>query len=191
MKRLTYLLGLATLLAGSLLAACGESTPAVSGPAASATATPATAPRSAQEDDIREAVFRYQFGKNSSGQQQNAGVYCLEILPRDLSKEPMDSNYNVQPLDPGEAFMKRFAGNKPAVKKGSECSQSFDGVKDKAMGASGLVFRVENIRWLKDAEVEVGGGYFEGGASGSGNVFKVAREGNKWVVKEDRMLWIS
>jgi hypothetical protein len=191
MKRLTYSLGLAALFAGSLLAACRENTPAVSGPAASATATPATAPRSAQEDDIREVVFRYQFGKNASGQQQNTGVYCLEIVPRDLGKQPIDPDYSVNPVDPGEAFMKRFAGNQPAVKKGSECSQSVDGVKDKATGASGLVFRVENIRWLKDTEVEVGGGYFEGGLSASGNVFKVAKESNKWVVKEDRMLWIS
>src|SRR5689334_12829113 len=117
MKRLTYLRVIAALLTTTPLAACGESTPAVSGPAASDTATPATTPRSAQEDDNREAVFRYQFGKNSSGQQQNAGVYCLEIVPGDLSKEPMDSNYNVQPLDPGEAFMKRFAGNHPPIKK--------------------------------------------------------------------------
>jgi hypothetical protein len=35
--------------------------------------------RESQTDDIREAVFRWQFDHNGSGQQTNAQVYFLEI----------------------------------------------------------------------------------------------------------------
>jgi hypothetical protein len=35
---------------------------------------------SSKEDDIREAVFRYQFGHNESGQQQNTNIYFLCVM---------------------------------------------------------------------------------------------------------------
>lgn len=136
-------------------------------------------PKSTPEDDIRETVFRYQFQHNVSGQQQNAKVYFLSIGTLSGSRDPSDE------------FMKRFQGHKPPVKKVSQAIASVEGVIDKDTGERGLIFRVTRIEWKSEVEVEVEGGYFESGLSASGNIYLVRQEGEKWVVKEDRMLWIS
>ncbi len=47
----------------------------------------------ANEDDIREAVFRYQFAHNASAQQQGAKVYFLSLA---------------EDKDPSDRFMLRF-----------------------------------------------------------------------------------
>src|SRR6478672_10738138 len=60
-----------------------------------------------QQNDIREAVFRYQFGHNASIQGNSAGVYCISV-----ENKP----------DPPDSCMKRFAGFKPPVHKASDCS---------------------------------------------------------------------
>ena len=64
--------------------------------------------RQRQEDDIREAVFRWQFDHNVSGQQKTAKVYFLSV----------GEKYG----DPSDEFIKRFANNKPPVRKRSECT---------------------------------------------------------------------
>ena len=128
------------------------------------------------EENIREVVFRYQFGHNSSGQQQRAKIYFLSL------------NEN---RSPGNGFMSRFRGHKPPVKKVSAASVSARGVVDKKTGRQGLVFRITGIKWLGETEVEVEGGYFESGHSASTNVYKVSRENGNWVVKEDRLQEIS
>lgn len=171
MKRLCFSL----IVLATLLAACAglvSSVPVVS---------PTALPRSAQEDDIREAVFRYQFEHNASGTQQTAKFYCLSL--GEYSKD----------IGPDDGLMQRFQGHKPAVKKVSQCVYSLEvGVKDKETGQSGgLVFRVTSIRWISDTEIEVEGGYYEGGLSASGNVYRVVQKGSQWIVTEDQMRWIS
>jgi len=80
-----------------------------------------------QEDSIREAVFRYQFDHNASGQQKKASVYCLSVG-------------NGQ-TDPSDDLMKRFANHKPPVRKASECQvDPYKGVTDKRTGTPGLIF---------------------------------------------------
>lgn len=78
--------------------------------------------RSAIEDDIREAVFRYQFNHNASGLKQNAKVYYL--------------SFGEEGKEPSDAFLERFKGHTPPVKKASE----FNG------GQQGLVFNVTTIQ---------------------------------------------
>ena len=132
--------------------------------------------RLAATDDIREAVFRYQFEHNASGLQKKAACYFLEIDRK----------------DPAAEFLKRFEGHTPPVKPASACVRSAaEGVKDKETGGRGLVFRQATIRWINDNEVEVEGGYYEGGLSASGNTYKAGRKDGKWVVASDKMHWIS
>jgi len=133
--------------------------------------------RQIQTDDIREAVFRWQFEHNSSYQQQNAGVYFLEVGENEG--------------DPSDEFIKRFAGNKPPVRKRSECSVSTGGVFDKKTREKGLVFRATKIKWKTDTEVDVKGGYNEHGLSASGNTYTLKKENGKWKVVNDKMHWIS
>ena len=74
---------------------------------------------SAEKDNIREAVFRYQFEHNASGQQQNAKVYFLSL----------DKG-----ADPNKAFMLRFRDHNPPVKKRSQATGKFE-VIDKETGS--------------------------------------------------------
>ncbi len=139
--------------------------------------TQSDATRLREEDDVREAVFRYQFERNSSGQQKRAGVYCLSIGEN---------------ADPSDEFIKRFANHSPPVRKISACTVGpFDGVVDKLTHKLGLVFRVSSIKWISGYEVEATGGYYEAGLSASGNTFTVSKRLGKWKVTKDKMNWIS
>ena len=135
--------------------------------------------RDKQEDNIKEAVFRYQFVHNASGLQQKAGVYFLSLW-----------GVGEDGKDPSDDFMRRFAGHTPPVKKFSRASFE-DGLKDEETGARGLIFRVTVIKWITGSRVEVGGGYYEGQVSSSGNTYYVEKRDGKWVVVRDKMYWIS
>src|ERR1700676_2637782 len=128
--------------------------------------TPTGTARLHEEDDIREAIFRYQFEHNASGQQKRAAVYCLSIGEN---------------ADPSDEFIKRFANHNPPVRKISGCTVGpFDGVVDKLTHKLGLVFRVSSIKWISGTEVEATGGYYEAGLSASGNTFTVSKRLGKW-----------
>lgn len=135
--------------------------------------------RAAEEDNIREAVFRYQFEHNGSGQQQKANAYCLSIL---LDQKKSDPSYD---------FMKRFDGHKPPVRKASECHSTKVEVVENRTGKSALIFSVSSITWVSETEVTVGGGYEEANLSSSGSTYTVKKQGGKWTVTDDRMNWIS
>jgi hypothetical protein len=130
----------------------------------------------ADEDAIREAVFRYQFEHNASGQQQKASAYFLSI----------GKDYK----DPDDAFMARFVKHQPPVKKASQATGQL-GVIDKETGQPGLKFRVESIKQVDEDKVIVEGGYYESGDSSSGNTYTVERIDHKWSVTSDEMRWIS
>ncbi len=135
-----------------------------------------------EEDDIREAVFRYQFEHNASAQPQDAAAYFLSL-------DPHESGFLFNE-DPTDDVMRRFEGHKPPCKKVSECSSHrFEGVRDRETGEEGLIFTVGNIRWINEDEVEVSGGYYAGSLSASGNIYSVVREGDRWIVKKDKRLW--
>ncbi len=133
-----------------------------------------------QADDIREAVFRHLFAHNASGLQNHADAYYLSVGPFWF--------------DPGEGFLKRFAGHKPPVRKFSECRppDEFPGrPRNIKTGREGLIFRVRFIRRVGLQEFEVKGGYYEGFLSASGNTYRVRLMNGCWVVVRDRMDWIS
>jgi hypothetical protein len=134
--------------------------------------------RESQTDDIREAVFRWQFDHNASGQQANTYVYFLAVGEKDG--------------DPSDEFIKRFSGHKPSVRKVSACSaDARKGVLDKKTGERGLIFRIRSIDWKSDTEVDAQGGYYEAGDSASGNTYTLKKEKGKWKVTNDKMHWIS
>lgn len=133
--------------------------------------------RAVQEDNIREAVFRHQFGNNASGQKQGAKVYFLSLGWK---------------TDPSDEFMARFAGNTPPVKKVSEAdSSAMKGVHDKKTGESGLIFNVGKITWKSDTEATANGGYYKAGLSASGNTYTLEKKDGVWTVTKDVMNWIS
>lgn len=135
--------------------------------------------RERSELDIREAVFRYQFRHNASGQQQKTGVYCLSLTYDELT-------------DPPAELMKRFSAQKPPVREASNCvSDLIRGVRDKVTGKPGIVFFAAKVDWISANVVDVWGGYYEGGLSASGNTYRVVRRNGRWTVVKDHMNWIS
>lgn len=135
--------------------------------------------RSSQEDDIREAVFRYQFDHNASGLQKRAHAFCLVIGLDDKNSDPSDQ------------FMKRFAHHKPAVRKASSCHWNSIQVVENRTGRAALVFWCSKITWVSDIEVSVDGGYEEGNVSASSSTYTVRKQNGKWAVTNDRMTMIS
>jgi hypothetical protein len=184
MNHLAVVLLFATTLAAGCIPARPPAPPLVPAPRVHAPPIqppPVEAPRieMADEDDLREAVFRHQFDHNASGQQRAAKVLCLQIEGK---------------RDPSSALLRRFEGNEPLVKKASLCTfkqgSARGGVQDET-GARGLIFRIDSIRRTGPDTAVVEGGYFEAGLSASGNVYELAKEGERWVVKKDTMQWIS
>ena len=137
-----------------------------------------SADRTIEELDIREATFRYLFITNADWVKDD-GTYCLGIGTRGREKNPDD------------AFMERFYGNKPAVRKASACNQSNLGVTDKTTGKHGVILRTEAIKWISEADVEIDGGDFVAGNGGSGNTYYLRKIDGKWTVQRVVRHWIS
>lgn len=133
-----------------------------------------------EELNIREATYRYQFEHNGSMQQQRAGVFCLEIYT------------GMDYTDPSDAFIKRFAGYRPPVKKGSDCDASASGgVFDREAGQRGLIFRTNAIKWFSETEVAVFGGYYEDGFSATMGKYHLRKIDGIWNVVEEEMISVS
>jgi hypothetical protein len=147
------------------------------------------------EDDIREAVLRYQMSgwaeegdkaaKEATNQNEKAVAEALNFVVLFIS---------VDSKDPSDAFMKRFEKFAKPVKKLSQSeidTKSMNAVVDKATGEKGIRFGVGKIRWLGSNSAEVEGGYFCNGLCASGQTFKVQRKQGVWKVIGSVLHWIS
>ena len=130
------------------------------------------------EDQIREAVFRYQFEFNASGLGKAANAYFLSVG---------------HDKDPSPELLEQFAAHHPVVKpvSASTLEPGTAQVLDKETRLPGLIFRVTEIRWLSDDKVEVDGGYDEASESATGNTYHVVKEAAGWAVVGCQMLWIK
>jgi hypothetical protein len=126
--------------------------------------------RSSQEDDIREAVFRYLFDHNGSGQQHNAHAYCLAIV------------ITGEEIDPSAQLIKRFAHHKPPIRKASACHSTEIQVVENRWEKPALIFSVSEIEWISDTEVAITGGYEEANNSSSFCGYTVSKQKGQWTV---------
>jgi hypothetical protein len=131
-----------------------------------------------EEDQIREAVFRYQFEFNASGLGKAANAYYLSVEGDN---------------DPSPLLLDQFEGHLPRVKpvSASELEAGTAQVIDRESGLPGLIFWIEEIRWLSDHEVQVEGGYEEASESGSVNIYLLEKTGDRWEVVGTQMLIIK
>ena len=139
------------------------------------------------EAAVTEAVFRHLLRPRRDG-----SVYFLSV------GAPDDH-------DPDDAFMERFAGHQPPVKPVSQAilagaTQSglalspapFPGqVIDRGTGRPGLILRVSRLTWLSESEARVEASTFAHGLAARGQLYHVAREGDRWVVGEGVLDWIA
>ena len=117
------------------------------------------------EDQIREAVARYQVAKSDV----KAEIYFLAIDGK----------------DPSEALLKRLADLNPPVKRKSlskKTKDAFGTIVEAKTEKIGVLFEQGAIRRLSETKVDVVGGYLCGGlCSASGTYHLELREG-RWLV---------
>ena len=127
-------------------------------------------------DEIAFVLFHFIFENNASGGQQNVDYFFISV----------DSN------DPPEEFMTKFVSEKPKVLPASLADgDAMSGVSHKELGGRGLIFGINEIKWLSKTKVEVSWWYYESSTSGSGNTATLQLKDGKWIVTDDQMHWIS
>jgi len=128
------------------------------------------------DEDVAEAVFRFQFAHNTSTLQGRSSFYCLAVGP--LEKSPSDE------------FMKRFAADVPPVRKKSDCKEEWHvGGLDPNTHTRGLIFKVRAITWRSKTEAEAEGVLFEDIDKGSGSTFTVKKKDGHWTVTKEALHW--
>lgn len=126
-------------------------------------------------EDIRETVFRYQFG-------MPAAFYCVALQDNQ---------------DPSEELMQRFKNNNPPVKRRSECSISptkddpGGPVVHPASSKYGILFTIHSINLSVLNKVEVDASRYLGGLHGETHRYRLIRKDGKWKVEKDEVLSVS
>jgi len=130
--------------------------------------------KASQEDDIREAVVRYQI----ANWDLRADVFFLGI----------------QSKDPTVQFLSRFADiTKPVRKKSlsTEEKKVMKHVTEKRTYKFGVIFDQETIKWDGESVAEVEGGYYCGSFCGAGGTYRVEQKSNRWIVTQFKVSIIS
>jgi hypothetical protein len=121
----------------------------------------------AQEDDIREAIFRYEMKDH---------------------RFPDAVFLSINNQEPSDAFMQRFSDVKIAVRKWVAIApsedRSRDGIYDRDTGKPGVALSVGKITWTSDHGVIVAGGYYCGSLCAGGGDFYVVLHNGRWVVEK-------
>jgi len=151
--------------------------------------------RALAEDDIREVVLRKEMLEWAQGGDKD------EAEAKSESDKAVAQHLNfkvffvaVDGKDPDDQFLKRFANIPRIIKKQSESEinkKTRLAVVDKKTHQFGIIFYADKVHWENDSSVEIDGGYHCDGLCGAGITYVVSRENGKWVVKSERMNWIS
>lgn len=126
-------------------------------------ARPAT---SSKEDDVREAVFRYEF----KAVNRQADFYFIGV-----------DNKN-----PSEEFLARFRDDVPIVRPISDArheKKPVPSIVDKKTDKDGIIFRVGAVKWNSETHADVEGGYECGDlCDATEGSYSVTLQGGHWVV---------
>ncbi|HEV3218196.1 MAG TPA: hypothetical protein VGZ48_00385 [Candidatus Acidoferrales bacterium] len=123
--------------------------------------------RAGQEDDVREAVFRYQF--------KNTGLPAAYHFIAFDEKNPPD------------AFLKRFRDDDPPVRPISEShieKKPIRTVVSKKDGQGGIIFNLGHVKWISDVKAEVEGSYDCGdNCEGVSGTYHAVKQDGRWSVE--------
>ena len=146
--------------------------------------------RQMQDDDIKEAVFRYQLVYNNSGYIWNGNV----------AQEISVFGFAAADLDPVDFIIRRFYDlddafyyqrlvhlQRPARKYSQLRNVLGAPYYDLETGGQALLFWVGPIRWTSALQVEAEGGYYAGGRNSEKDVFFLSGYDDSWQVDSLRM----
>jgi hypothetical protein len=151
--------------------------------------------RQAADDDIREAVIRYEiasWGEVGDKGEREAEALSGKVVAKRLNFKVFFISINGK--DPSDVFMKRFESFPLRIEKLSRSKikrKSMNAVVDKTTGEKGVVFKFETIKFQGANAAEVEGGYYCDGLCASGQTFNVHRKQGVWKVTGSKMHWIS
>lgn len=124
-------------------------------------------PRAAQEDNIREAVIRYQIKKLEL-------VVAYHFIA-------------INGKNPPEAFILRFRDLDPPVRPISESlsvKKPMRAIMSRKDQKQGVIFRVGDIKWISDAKVDVESSLECGDSCDeTSGLYHVTSQDGKWVVE--------
>jgi hypothetical protein len=144
------------------------------------------AKRSAQQEDIREAVFLFLFDVGT-GPDPSYPIYCLSV----------DSAGTKDPHDPSDSLMKRFPKARFTLRKASDCEvlkkpkDLFTAIRDKGTGKPAWMISVGHIDWINNDEVHAMGMRFCGGLCAWSTEFKVTKKDGKWEAQIGDSVFVS
>jgi len=127
---------------------------------------PANPGRAAQEDDIRESLFRYQF-----------------------SAEPLVFEYHfiaIENKSPSRNFLERFNADTPEVAPISDVERIRKPLREivnKKDQKQGVIFDQDAIKWISDTKVDIVG-HSECGdtCEERSGTYHLSKQGDRWVV---------
>jgi hypothetical protein len=123
-----------------------------------------------QEDDIREAVFRYRISSKNS----NSRVFL-----------------RIDGKDPSDTFMARFADLNPPVEKASGARLKSTWLRDGLTGEQAVELSVGSISWISVDRVEVPGSSYCGMRCADVGIYRVVKRNGHWVVEQYEVKGIS
>jgi len=159
----------------AVLPSCSR--PSLPPPESSAQAPSTWPERAAQELNIVEAVYRYQFQHNPSG--KDSSTLDFLFLARGASQREYK--------DPVPELLARFAGNQPPVEAWSNALQAQRGVRHREKEGKGIIFYVSRIIWIDDHTIEVDGGHTYASRNASENTYRVEHKNGAWSVVSARL----
>ena len=133
-----------------------------------ANTSPPTKAHESKQNDVREAVLRYQI----SSWELAAASYCVKINGKNAD----------------ENFLRRF---RPLPVKGaSECRKQIPpklprwlySIVDKKTKKNSVIFDIGEIRWVKQSEAQVDGGYDCASQCMAAGTYHLAWDGTRWTV---------
>jgi len=157
--------------------------------------TKSASAREAAEEDIREAVLRSEmlsWAENGDKDEAEAKDESEKEIAHALNFKVFFIDTGAK--EPSDEFLKRFH-DIPRIVKRASSAQLRKVVRmpvvDKETGVRGIIFSADEIHWRGKHHVKVEGGYHCDGLCGAGITYDVRFKSGKWVVKHEKMNWIS
>lgn len=137
-----------------------------------------------EELSAREAVFRHQLTHNESAF-IDIDTFCIEITKA-------SDTWASSRSDPPQKMIERLNDGRYRVRKGADCDYNGgNGVVEKGSSKPALVLRAGEISWKSSKRVAITGGYYYASEGASGNVYYLEKRDGKWLVVEDKTIWLS
>jgi hypothetical protein len=142
-----------------------------------------------REDDLYESAFRALMARFGPGKEVGPRLFFLAI------------RFGGRDKDPRPKLLARFLdcmaeetpdGTEPVgpvVRKASRSRLAGGFITDRRTGQLGAVLRIRSVRRRGEDEARVNAEWFAHRRSGKGLTLEMARQGERWVVKDETVRW--